>query len=133
MSTNIPAASSLLRARGFAALFAALPNPARGTTTITGATPGSTLTIPDGLSRELLTATSDAKGTARLALPIGLPAGVYIMRRDRQVSRLAVEQRLPPYLFYTITKKQQPGAPQLSRKFCRFLGTSGCREESRVY
>ncbi|MFD2721967.1 FG-GAP-like repeat-containing protein [Hymenobacter monticola] len=66
------------------------PNPTRGVVTITDATPNAPLTVLDALGRALLTATTDAAGTARLPLD-GLPTGVYLVRSGEQVRRLAVE------------------------------------------
>ncbi|MGY3091520.1 plastocyanin [Hymenobacter sp. UYAg731] len=82
----------LAAAAGYsAAALTLFPNPAHGTTTLTGATPNSPLAVLDALGRVRLKATADATGTARLALPEGLPAGVYLVRSGGQVRRLAVE------------------------------------------
>ena len=70
---------------------ALFPNPAHGSATLTGAAPNAPLTVLDALGRVLLTATADAAGAARLVLPEGLPAGVYLVRSGGQVRRLAVE------------------------------------------
>ncbi|MDO7873514.1 right-handed parallel beta-helix repeat-containing protein [Hymenobacter sp. ASUV-10] len=68
------------------------PNPATtGATTLTGAAPGTVVTVLDALGRPVATATADAAGTATLALPAGQPAGVYVVRAGRQVLRLVVE------------------------------------------
>ena len=68
------------------------PNPAaHGVATLAGATPNAPLTMLDALGRTLLTATADATGTAHLALPKGLPAGVYLVRCGEVVRRLTVE------------------------------------------
>ena len=67
------------------------PNPATSTTTLTGAIPSAPFTVFDALGRVLFTATADATGAARLVLPEGLPAGVYLVRSGGQVRRLAVE------------------------------------------
>ena len=74
-----------------AVALALYPNPAHGTTTLTGTTPNAPLTVLDTLGRVLLTATADAAGTARLVLPEGLPAGVYLVHSGKQMRRLAVE------------------------------------------
>ncbi|GAB3575457.1 IPT/TIG domain-containing protein [Hymenobacter daeguensis] len=66
------------------------PNPARATT-LAGATPGAPVEVSDALGRLVLSATADAAGTAALALPAGLPAGVYVVRSGTQAVRLAVE------------------------------------------
>ncbi|GAB2853634.1 hypothetical protein GCM10027044_11510 [Hymenobacter ruber] len=70
---------------------ALFPNPAHGAATLTGAAPNAPLAVLDALGRVLLTATANAAGMARLALPEGLPAGVYLVRSGGQVRRLAVE------------------------------------------
>ncbi|MDO7850141.1 FG-GAP repeat domain-containing protein [Hymenobacter convexus] len=70
---------------------ALFPNPAASAATLSGATPGAPISVLDALGRVLLTATADATGAARLVLPAGLPAGVYLMRCGGQVRRLAVE------------------------------------------
>jgi hypothetical protein len=68
-----------------------VPNPAHGAATLTGAAPNALLTLFDSLGRVLLTAVADAAGTAHLALPGELPAGVYLVRCGEQVRRLVVE------------------------------------------
>ncbi|GAB3867424.1 hypothetical protein GCM10028824_09790 [Hymenobacter segetis] len=45
----------------------------------------------DALDRPVLTATADAAGTAALALPAGLPAGVYVVRTGSKALRLTLE------------------------------------------
>ncbi|MDB5271012.1 MAG: hypothetical protein JWP58_4052 [Hymenobacter sp.] len=77
--------------RPAATTFTLFPNPAHGAATLTGAAPHAPLTVLDALGRVRLTATADAAGAARLALPVGLPAGVYLVRSGGQVRRLAVE------------------------------------------
>ncbi|MDB5267543.1 MAG: hypothetical protein JWP58_583, partial [Hymenobacter sp.] len=68
------------------------PNPApHGAATLTGARPGTVVTVVDALGRPVLSATADAAGTAALALPAGLPAGVYVVRAGTQALRLGVE------------------------------------------
>jgi hypothetical protein len=47
--------------------------------------------VLDALGRPVTTATADAAGTARLALPAGLAPGVYLVRSGTQVRRLVVE------------------------------------------
>ena len=78
------------------AALALFPNPApaghgHGAATLTGAAPYAVLAVLDALGRVRLTATADAAGTARLALPAGLPAGVYTVRGGGAVRRLVVE------------------------------------------
>ncbi|MBH8567325.1 T9SS type A sorting domain-containing protein [Microvirga sp. STS02] len=67
------------------------PNPARHTATLTGALPGTVAQVFDALGRPVFSATADATGTAALALPAGLPAGVYVVRAGNTRLRLAVE------------------------------------------
>jgi hypothetical protein len=67
------------------------PNPTHGAATLTGAQPGSTVTVTDALGRPVATATADAAGTAALVLPAGAPAGVYVVRAGTRAVRLTVE------------------------------------------
>ncbi len=67
------------------------PNPTHGTARITGGAPNTTITVLDGLGREVLITKSNAQGAAHLVLPAGLPAGVYLVRTGGQVRRLFVE------------------------------------------
>jgi len=67
------------------------PNPATAGTTLGGAMPGARVQVLDALGRLVLTGTTDAAGTATLALPAGLPAGVYVVRAGQQAARLVVE------------------------------------------
>jgi hypothetical protein len=67
------------------------PNPAHGAATLTGALPGAVVTVDDALGRPVTSATADAAGTARLTLPAGLPAGVYVVRAGASALRLTVE------------------------------------------
>ena len=67
------------------------PNPAHGVATLTGAQPGTVVTVFDALGRSVLSAPATATGTAQLVLPQGLAAGVYVVRAGQQVLRLAVE------------------------------------------
>ena len=53
--------------------------------------PGTVATVFDALGRVVLVALADATGTAALALPTGLPAGVYVVRAGTRALRLAVE------------------------------------------
>lgn len=66
-------------------------NPAHGAATLAGAVPGAAVTVSDALGRPVATATADAAGTARLALPQGLAAGVYLVRTGTKALRLTVE------------------------------------------
>ena len=68
------------------------PNPAHGgAATLTGALPGTVVTVTDALGRPVTTATADGSGTAALVLPAGLPAGVYVVRAGARALRLTVE------------------------------------------
>jgi hypothetical protein len=68
------------------------PNPAPGAAaTLVGAAPGAAVQVLDALGRRVATATADAAGTAQLALPAGLPGGVYVVRAGSAALRLAVE------------------------------------------
>ena len=83
--------------KGAGAGLALFPNPAPaghgpgGAATLTGALPGTAVTVRDALSRLVTSATADAAGTAALTLPAGLPAGVYVVRAGVTALRLAVE------------------------------------------
>jgi hypothetical protein len=71
--------------------FTLYPNPAHDAVTVTGLQAGQLIEVFDALGRALLTATADASGSARLVLPTGLAAGVYLVRSGSQVQRLTVE------------------------------------------
>ncbi|SHJ62337.1 Por secretion system C-terminal sorting domain-containing protein [Hymenobacter daecheongensis DSM 21074] len=74
-----------------AADLALYPNPATRRTMLTGAAPGARVAVYDALGRAVASATADVAGTAALALPAGLPAGVYVMRAGGRTLRLTVE------------------------------------------
>ena len=76
---------------GAAAGLALFPNPAHSAATLLGALPGAVVTVVDALGRPVTSATADASGTAALALPAGLPAGVYVVRAGTRAVRLTVE------------------------------------------
>ncbi|HEX8504749.1 MAG TPA: T9SS type A sorting domain-containing protein, partial [Hymenobacter sp.] len=87
-ATHSPVRSVVL-GPGHLALY---PNPAaRRAATLTGAVPGAAVTVHDALGRPVTAAAADASGTAVLALPAGLPAGVYVVRAGNQSLRLTVE------------------------------------------
>ncbi|WP_151087102.1 RCC1 domain-containing protein [Hymenobacter baengnokdamensis] len=68
------------------------PNPATAPgATLRGALPGTVVMMYDALGRLVASAPADAAGTAALALPTGLPAGVYVVRAGAHALRLAVE------------------------------------------
>ena len=70
---------------------ALFPNPSHGAVTLTGAVPGTLVTVFDALGRLVTSAPADAAGTAALRLPAGLPAGVYVVRCGARALRLVVE------------------------------------------
>ncbi|QKG55053.1 T9SS type A sorting domain-containing protein [Hymenobacter sp. BRD67] len=71
---------------------ALFPNPTHvGTATLTGAVPGTTVRVFDALGRLVTAEVADASGTAALALPAGLSAGVYVVRAGTQALRLVVK------------------------------------------
>jgi hypothetical protein len=77
---------------GAAAGLTLYPNPAHsGAATLTGAASGTVVTVMDALGRTVLSASADAKGTAALALPAGLPTGVYVVRAGAKALKLTVE------------------------------------------
>jgi hypothetical protein len=67
------------------------PNPARNSAQLSGAPAGAEVQVYDGTGRLIFSTRATAAGTATLALPQGLPAGVYAVRAGRQMLRLAVE------------------------------------------
>ena len=67
------------------------PNPARTAVAVAGLAAGARVQVRDALGREVAAAAADATGTARLGLPTGLAAGVYVVQSGAQVRRLAVE------------------------------------------
>ncbi|GAB3859981.1 hypothetical protein GCM10028822_37410 [Hymenobacter terrigena] len=77
--------------KGAVAGLSLYPNPTTGAATLIGAQPGTRVTVYDALGRPVLTAPADATGTATLALPAGLPTGVYVLRAGNQALRLTVE------------------------------------------
>ncbi|MDQ2771363.1 MAG: IPT/TIG domain-containing protein [Bacteroidota bacterium] len=77
---------------GGPATLALFPNPTPGSAaTLTGALPGTLVTVFDALGRLVTSAPADASGTAALALPAGLPTGVYVVRVGSKALRLTVE------------------------------------------
>ncbi|MDQ2768987.1 MAG: T9SS type A sorting domain-containing protein [Bacteroidota bacterium] len=70
---------------------ALFPNPTAQATTLTGALPGTAVTVYDAVGRLVLAATADATGTAALRLPNGLATGVYVVRVGSKALRLTVE------------------------------------------
>ncbi|MBJ6111069.1 right-handed parallel beta-helix repeat-containing protein [Hymenobacter sp. BT523] len=74
-----------------AAGLALFPNPTTGSASLTGVQPGTVVTVSDAVGRPVLTTTADATGTAILALPRGLTAGVYVVRTGATALRLNVQ------------------------------------------
>ena len=70
---------------------ALFPNQTTGAATLRGAAPGTPITVLDALGRQLLAATADAARPARLRLPPGTPAGVYVVRNGSQSRHLVVQ------------------------------------------
>ena len=70
---------------------ALFPNPTTRATTLTGAHPGTPITVLDAVGRHVLSATVDATGTASLVMPDGLAAGVYIVRVGPAALRLQLQ------------------------------------------
>ena len=86
-----PVRAVLLTAKPEAGL-ALFPNPAHGgAAMLTGALPGTLVTVYDALGRPVTAATANAAGTAALVLPTGLPVGVYVVRAGSKALRLAVQ------------------------------------------
>ena len=77
---------------GRAALsLAVFPNPARTAATLTGASPYASLTMHDVLGQVVFTTTTDASGTAHLALDAKFAAGVYFVRSGTATTRILLE------------------------------------------
>ncbi|NML67907.1 T9SS type A sorting domain-containing protein [Hymenobacter sp. RP-2-7] len=72
------------------ASLALFPNPATQAATLTGAVPGTPVTVLDAVGRLVLRVPADSAGTATLVLPTGLAAGVYVVRTGQQTLRLTV-------------------------------------------
>ncbi len=67
------------------------PNPTHTAATLAGAKAGATVQVFDALGRLVYATTAEATGTAALALPAGLPTGVYLVRSGSQTARLGIE------------------------------------------
>ncbi len=76
---------------GPAAGLALFPNPTTNAATLTGARPGTLVTVYDAVGRQVLAATADATGTTVLVLPAGYATGVYVVRTGTKALRLTVE------------------------------------------
>jgi hypothetical protein len=57
-----------------------------GPSMLTGAVPGTAVTVFDALGRLLTQALAEADGTAQLRLPAGLATGVYVVRSGSKTS-----------------------------------------------
>jgi hypothetical protein len=88
---GLPAATALSTTKAVVQVLTLSPNPAHDAAQLKGVAPHAAVTVLDALGRPVTTATADAAGTARLALPAGLVPGVYLVRSGTQVCRLAVE------------------------------------------
>ncbi|MBF9220545.1 T9SS type A sorting domain-containing protein [Hymenobacter ruricola] len=71
--------------------FVLYPNPAQRATTAAGLPANALVEVLDATGRRVARATTDATGTAHLALPEHLPAGVYVVRTSAEARRLVVE------------------------------------------
>jgi hypothetical protein len=69
---------------------ALFPNPTTQTATLTGAVPGTPVTVLDAVGRLVLRVVATSAGTATLELPVELAAGVYVVRTGQQALRLTV-------------------------------------------
>ena len=67
--------------------FTVYPNPARAAVTVAGLRSGEAVEVLDALGRPVACATTAADGTARLTLPAGLAAGVYVVRSGQHRQR----------------------------------------------
>jgi len=77
---------------GGPAALALFPNPTHGgAATLTGAAPGTAVTVFDALGREVLATTADAAGTAALVPLRGLATGIYVVRAGSKTLRLTVD------------------------------------------
>lgn len=81
-----------VRQAGQAAGLSLFPNPAQeASTTLLGATAGTSVRVLDALGRPVATATADAAGIAQLTLPAGLASGVYSVHAGSRALRLLVK------------------------------------------
>lgn len=67
------------------------PNPTTREALLSGLLPGAAVQVLDVPGRVVLTTITDAAGSARLRLPAGQPAGVYVVRAGSQALRLVVQ------------------------------------------
>lgn len=76
---------------GAPARLAVFPNPAHAAFKVVGARASTTVHVVNMLNQEVLTSHTDGAGSATLALPAGLPSGMYLLRVANQITRFAVE------------------------------------------
>ena len=67
------------------------PSPARGILYVSSATSGAIVVLLDGLGRQVATGTTGTDGVGQLVLPVGLAAGLYVLRDGTAMYRVAVE------------------------------------------
>jgi hypothetical protein len=67
------------------------PNPATAEALLLGAHPSARVQVLDAMGRLVLSTAADASGIAVLALPSGLPSGVYVVRAGQLATRLTVQ------------------------------------------
>ena len=66
------------------------PNPAHGAAKLVGAAAIAPVQVLDALGRMVFVTTTNAAGTAILALPTGLPKGIYLVRSGAKTVRLII-------------------------------------------
>lgn len=74
-----------------AAALTLAPNPTQGVATLRGAAATVPVQVLDATGRLVLSTTTDASGTATLALPATLPRGLYVVRAGSHTTRLVLE------------------------------------------
>lgn len=67
------------------------PNPGRGAVQVSGLAAGAPVAVVDALGRCVATATATVAGLAQVQLPLGLAAGLYIVRSEERSRQLTVE------------------------------------------
>jgi hypothetical protein len=67
------------------------PNPVTSSTILTGTSPGAIVQVFNLLGCIVTTVTADTKGIVHFGLPVGLPAGVYMLQADGQAHRFIIE------------------------------------------
>lgn len=74
-----------------AAAFSVYPNPARGEAWVSGLPPRTAVLLLDAVGRRVAAGVVPMSGPLRLALPLALPAGVYVVRAAGHSQRLLVQ------------------------------------------